>query len=50
MELSCEFGQEYTPSEDSLDPVALDHVRNCPDCQEQVVVLDEGQANWSIDV
>lgn len=38
MDLACKFAQEYLPIK-SDDPVAIIHVENCPDCQEQVAVL-----------
>lgn len=39
MDLTCRFGLQYRPVRGESDPVAELHVRNCPDCQEQTVLV-----------
>ena len=42
MDATCRFGIQYQPSGRAPDPIVATHVRNCPDCQAQVVFLDDG--------
>jgi hypothetical protein len=39
MEPACRFGLEYLPSK-THDPVLMLHLRNCRDCQGEVLVVD----------
>jgi hypothetical protein len=36
--VSCRFGLEYLPSK-TPDPVLMLHLRNCTDCQCEVLVV-----------
>lgn len=40
MDLTCRFGIQYRPAREERDTIAELHVRNCPDCQEQTMLLD----------
>ena len=40
METTCRFGIEYIPSKTRRDPVLELHLRNCTDCQAEVLVLE----------
>lgn len=40
MELECKFFQDALPTTVDEDP-AIQHLRNCSDCQGQVYVVDE---------
>ena len=39
METGCRFGIQYTPTK-RRDPVLMLHVRNCEDCQGEVLIFD----------
>lgn len=39
MEPSCKFGLAYIPMGKRIDPVVHQHVRNCDDCQGEVMLL-----------
>ncbi|MHB8606522.1 MAG: hypothetical protein ACYDCK_14860 [Thermoplasmatota archaeon] len=36
----CYFLREYVASENGPDRILLSHIRGCPDCRDQVKIVD----------